>query len=60
VVATVTEKLSISKQAAQKFDAKRFTLRKLSELEVRKQCQIEITNRFEVLEIKDSEDINRA
>ena len=39
----------------------RFNLRKLSELEVRKQYQIEITNRFAALEnLNDSKDINRA
>jgi hypothetical protein len=36
----------LSKQEAQKFDGERFNLRKLNELEVRKQYQIEITNRF--------------
>jgi hypothetical protein len=36
-------------------------LRKLNELEVRKQYQIEITNRFAALEnLSDDEDINRA
>ena len=35
-----------SKQAAQRIDRERFNLRKLNELEVRKQYQIEITNRF--------------
>jgi hypothetical protein len=40
---------------------KRFNLRKLSELEVRKQYQIKISNRFAALEnLNDSEDINRA
>jgi hypothetical protein len=35
----------------------RFTLRKLNKLEVRKQYQIEITNRFAALEnISDGED----
>jgi len=43
VVAKVTEILAISKQAAQKFDVERFNLRKLSELEVRKQYQIKIS-----------------
>jgi len=39
----------------------RFNLRKLSELEVRKQYQIEITNSFAGLEnLKRSEDINMA
>jgi len=39
----------------------RFKLRKLSELEVRKQYQIKITNRFAALEnLNDSEDIKRT
>ena len=50
VVAKVRERLAVSKQAAQKFDGERFNLRKLNELEFRKQYQIEITNRFVVLE----------
>ena len=33
---------------------------KLSELEDRKQYQIEVSNRFAALEIYESEDINRA
>jgi hypothetical protein len=33
-------------KAAQKFDEERFNLRKLSELEVRKQHLIKISNRF--------------
>ena len=49
------------KQAALKLYVERFNLRKLNELEVRKQYQIEITNRFASLEnISDREDINRA
>jgi len=50
VVAKVRERLAVSKQAAQSFDGERFNLRKLNELEVRKQYQIEITNRFAALE----------
>ena len=39
----------------------RFNLRKLNDLEVRKQCQIKISNRLAALEnLRDSEDINRA
>jgi len=39
----------------------RSLMRKLNELEVRKQYQIEITNRFAALEnLGDGEDINRA
>jgi len=46
VVAKVWKMLTVSKQATQKFDGKRFNLSKLNELEVRKQYQIEITDRF--------------
>jgi hypothetical protein len=43
------------------FNGERFNLRKLNELEVRRQYQIEKTNRFAALEnSSDSEDINRA
>jgi hypothetical protein len=61
VVAKVRERLSSRKQAAQKTDVEKFNLKKLSDMEVRKQFQIEISNRFEALEnLNDSEDINRA
>jgi len=43
VFAKVRERLAVSKQAAQRFDGERFNQRKLNELEVRKQYQIEIT-----------------
>jgi len=60
VVAKVRERLTVSKQAAQKFDGERFNFRKVTELEVRKH-QIEISNRFAALEhLSYSEDINRA
>jgi hypothetical protein len=61
VVAKVRERLAVIKQAAQKFDEERVNLKKLSELEVRKQYQIKISNRFAALEnLNISEDINRA
>jgi hypothetical protein len=61
VAAKVMEIFAISNKAAQKFDVDRFHLRKLSELEVRKQYQIKIAHRFASLEnLNDSEDINRA
>jgi hypothetical protein len=61
VVAEVRERLAVSKQAAQKFEGERFNLRKLNELEARKQYQIEITNRFAALENLDNDgDINRT
>ena len=49
VVAKVRERLAVSKQVAQKLDGKRFNLMKLKDLEVKKQYQIEITNRFAAL-----------
>jgi hypothetical protein len=53
--------LAVNKQAAKTFDGARFNLRKLNKLEVRKQYQTEITNRFAALEnSSDSKDINRA
>jgi hypothetical protein len=53
--------LAVSKQAPQKLDGERFNLRKLSDLEVWKQYQIEISNGFAALEnSNESEDINRA
>ena len=61
VVAKVRERLAVSKQAAPRFDGERYDLMKLNELEVRKQYQIEITNRFAALEnSNDDEDINRG
>jgi len=61
VVAKVREILAVSKQAVQRFDGERFNLRKLNDLEVKDQYQIEITNRFTALEnLRDDEDINRT
>jgi len=61
VVAKVREILAVSKQAAQRFHGEHFNLRKLNELKVRKQHQIEITNRCAGLEnLSDNKDINRA
>jgi hypothetical protein len=61
VVAKVRERLAVIKQGAQEFDAERLNLKKLSELEVRKQYQIKISNRSADLEnLNVSEDINRA
>jgi hypothetical protein len=59
VVTKVRERLTVSKQAAQNFDAEIFNLRKLNELEVRKET--EISNRFPALEnLSYRKDINRA
>jgi len=61
VVAKVREILAVSKQAAQKFDVERCHLKGLSELEIREQYKINISNRFTALEtLNDSKDINSA
>jgi hypothetical protein len=61
VVAKFRERLAVRKQATQTFDGGGFNLRKLNELEVRKQYQIEITIRFAALEnVNEDQDINRA
>ena len=49
------------RKVAQRFDGEGFHLRKLNELEDRKQYQIEVINRFAALEnLSDGKDINRA
>ena len=59
VVAKVRESLTVKKQAPQKSDGGRFNLRKLNDLGVRKQYQIEITNRFAALEnVSENENLN--
>jgi hypothetical protein len=61
VIAKVRERLTVGKQAAQRFDRQRFNLRKLNEPEVRDQYQIEITNRFAALEnLSDDKDVDRT
>ena len=50
VVADVRERWAVIKQAAQNLCGERFNVRKLNELEVWKQYQIEITDRFAALE----------
>jgi len=61
VIAKVRERLTVGKQATQRFDRQLFNLRKLNEPEVREQYQIEITNRFATLEnLNDDEDVNRT
>jgi endonuclease/exonuclease/phosphatase family metal-dependent hydrolase len=50
VVAKVRERLAVRKEAGRTFEGGRLFLRKLNDLEVRKQYQKEITNRFAGLE----------
>ena len=61
VAAKVRERLKVRKQETQKLYGERFNLRELHELDVRKQYQIEIANRFAALEnLSDGKDVNRA
>jgi hypothetical protein len=61
VVVKLSEGLDVSKQDAQKFDGKKFNLRKLKEPEFKNNYQIEIENRFATLEkLNTDEDVNRA
>ena len=61
MVGKVTERLAVSIQSAWKFDVERFNLRKLKELDVRKQYKIKISYRSAALEnLSDREDINTA
>jgi hypothetical protein len=50
VFAKVRERLTVSKEAAQKFDVERFDFGKSGELEVRRQYQTKISNRLAALE----------
>jgi hypothetical protein len=60
VVAEVRERLAVIEHAALTFDAEIINLRNQSELEVRKQFQIKISNMFAALEkLNDSEVIIR-
>ena len=53
--------MAVKKEVLQKFDVEKFALRKLIELEVKKQYQINISESFTALQnVSDSEDINRA
>jgi hypothetical protein len=54
----IRQRLAVSEKAAQNFKVDRFNLRKLRELEVKKQYQIKISNRFAALEkLNDNDDI---
>ena len=61
VVGKVRGKLALSTQAEQTFHEERFNHKILSELEVRKQYQIKISNTSAALEnLNDREDVNRT
>ena len=55
------KKLAVSKQESQKFDVGRFNLRKINELEFRKEYKIKISKRFLYLwNLNGNEDVNMA
>jgi hypothetical protein len=61
VVAKVRERLAAGKDAAQNFYVERFNLKKLSEIDVTKQYQINISNKSAALEnVNDSGEIYRV
>jgi len=61
VILITVWRLQKLRKVAQRFDGEGFHLRKLNELEDRKQYQIEVINRFAALEnLSDGKDINRA
>jgi hypothetical protein len=58
---SLKERMTVSKQEAQKFGVERFNVRQRCELEVVKQYKIKISNRLAALKnLSESEDINRA
>jgi hypothetical protein len=60
-VTKLRDRISVSKRARKNSNLKRFDLKKLDEVEVKKKCQAEIQNRFEALEsLDESFDINNA
>jgi hypothetical protein len=61
VISEVREKLLISKQVMQQFGMERFHLEKINDVEVKKQLQIYISNRYATLEnLGDNADIKGA
>jgi len=61
VAVKVIKQLAGHTQTAQKVDVERFNLRMLNALDVRKQYQIKISNRFAAMEnLSDGDDIRRA
>jgi sorting nexin-29 len=60
-VAKLRDRIAVSKRARQKFDLERFDMKKLDDVEVKEKYQVEISNRFAVLEsLDESFDINNA
>jgi hypothetical protein len=61
VVAKAGEILAVSNRTVKKMNMERFSLKKLSDWEIKKEYQVTIKNKFAALEIlEDNGDINRA
>jgi hypothetical protein len=61
VVVKVWERLTVHKQRSQRFDMKRFNLKKLNAVEGKEQFRVEVSNRFAALEDLNTEvEINSA
>jgi hypothetical protein len=61
VVAKVWERLALNKQRPQRSDMEKFNLKKLNDVEIKKQFCVEVPNRFAALEDLDTEvEINSA
>jgi hypothetical protein len=60
-VENVKERLAVNKQRSLRFHMERFNLKKLTEVEVKEQYRVEVSNRFAALEDLDTEvEINSA
>jgi len=60
-VEKIRKRLAVNRKAVQKFDGERFNLKKLNELKLRKQYEIDVIYKFRTLQnLSDDEDINRA
>jgi hypothetical protein len=60
-VASLTERISVSKRARQNCDLERLDLKKLDDLEVKEKYQVEVSNGCETLErLEESFEINNA
>jgi hypothetical protein len=60
-LAKLREKISVRKQARQKFDLEVFDVKNLGDVEVKEKYQLEISNRFAALQsVDESFDINNA
>jgi hypothetical protein len=54
IVSEITEGLSLSKRAAQKFDMQRFVLKKPKDVQFKEKCETKIWNRYATLENLDN------